>query len=186
MKRPTYILDTSALLSGKPINTAGCPLVSTPGVAGELRPGGRDYRTFQLLCEKGMCIHEPSEGSLARCREAAARSGDHARLSQTDLEVLAVALDINADPEQEAVVLSDDYSIQNLATILQVKYLGLSQQGITRSIKWVVCCPGCGRQFADNVSVCPVCGTKTRMKPQGKRRSHDATLAASRRRNDKV
>jgi len=170
MKQPTYILDTSAVLSGKPINTNGFPLITTPGVAGELRPGGRDYRAFQLLREKGMCIYEPSKASLARCRDVANNSGDINRLSPTDLEVLAVALDINADPEQEAILLSDDYSIQNLARILSIKYQGLSQEGITRRIKWVVCCPGCSRRFADKISICPVCGTKTRMMPQGKTR----------------
>ena len=186
MKHPTYILDTSALLSGKPINTGGFPLITTSGIAAELHPGGRDYRAFQLLREKGMSIYEPSATSLARCREAAARSGDIVRLSPTDLGVLAVALDINADPEQEAVVLSDDYSIQNLATILHVKYLGLSQEGITRRIQWVVSCPGCRRRFAEKVSVCPVCGTKTRMTAQRKTRSHDCAAVASRRSDDKV
>jgi len=175
-KQPTYILDTSALLSGKPINISSGPMITTPGVAAELRPGGRDYRSFQLLQEKGLCIHEPSPTSLARCREAAARSGDIARLSPTDLEILAVALDINRDPLQEAVILTDDYSIQNLARILQVKYLGLSQEGITRQIKWVVCCPGCGRRFADKVSVCPICGTKTRVTAQRKTRVDEVAM----------
>ncbi len=176
MKQPTYILDTSALLSGKPINISSGPMITAPGVAAELRPGGRDYRSFQLLQEKGLGIYKPSAASVARVRKAATRSGDIARLSPTDLEVLAVALDINMDPVQEAIVLTDDYSIQNLARSLQVKYLGLSQEGITRRITWVVCCPGCGRRFADKVSVCPVCGTKTRVAAQRKSRVAESAV----------
>jgi endoribonuclease Nob1 len=176
MTQTTYIIDTSAILSGKPINITTGLLITTPGVAAELRPGGRDYRAFQLLREKGLCIYEPSAASLARCREAATRSGDISRLSSTDFEVLAVALDINADTAQEAVILTDDYSIQNLARSLNIKYVGLSQDGITRRIKWVVCCPGCGRRFSDKVSVCPVCGTKTRVTAQGKSSLHEVTV----------
>jgi len=168
MKQPTYILDTSAFLSGKPINITDGLLVTTPKVAAELRPGGRDYRAFQLLREKGLCVYEPTAASLTQCRNAATQSGDITRLSPTDLEVLAIALDINKDPEQEAVVLSDDYSIQNLAAILHIKYLGLSQEGITRRITWVVTCPGCGRRFSEKVAVCPVCGTTTRVTAQRK------------------
>lgn len=176
MTQTVYILDTSALLSGKPINITNGLLITTPGVAGELRPGGRDYRAFQLLREKGLCLYEPTPPSLARCREAAARSGDISRLSPTDLEVLAVALDINADPQQEAMILTDDYSIQNLARSLNIKYMGLSQDGITRKITWIVCCPGCGRRFPDKISICPVCGTKTRVMVQGKSRLHEVTV----------
>jgi endoribonuclease Nob1 len=176
MTQTTYIIDTSAILSGKPINITTGILITTPGVSAELRPGGRDYRAFQLLREKGLCIYEPTAASLARCRDAATRSGDITRLSPTDLEVVAVALDINTDPEQEAVILTDDYSIQNLARNLNIKYIGLSQEGITRKIKWVVCCPGCGRRFPDKISVCPVCGTKTRVTAQGKTRLHEVSV----------
>ena len=186
MKQPTYVLDTSALLSGKPISISGSLLVTTPKVAAELRPGGRDYRAFQLLREKGLCIFEPTAASLARCRDAATRSGDLGRLSPTDLEVLAVALDINENPEQEAVVLSDDYSIQNLADMLHVKYLGVSQDGITRQITWVVSCPGCGRRFAEKTSVCPVCGTTTRVTAQRKARLHGRTGTEQGRKDNKV
>jgi hypothetical protein len=43
MKKQFFIIDTSAILSGKPIQLKDATLVTTPGVSNELSPGGRDY-----------------------------------------------------------------------------------------------------------------------------------------------
>jgi len=52
-KKPIiFILDTSAILSGKPIMLDNATLVTTEGVSHELKPGGRDYRAFQFLKKK--------------------------------------------------------------------------------------------------------------------------------------
>lgn len=162
MKKQVFILDTSAFLSGKPIRFVDAVLVTTPGVSEELRPGGPDFRYFEMLRETGLSICMPSKEALDRVRRTAQETGDDRRLSVADTEVVAMALDINNESHQEATLISDDYSIQNVASSLQIKFQGLSQKGITKKFKWASRCPGCGKQFTKITKICPICGTQTR------------------------
>ena len=168
MKKHVIILDTSALLSGKPIHFNDATLVTTPGVSDELTPGGRDYQMFEFLKETGLTVHAPSDEAVKQIKKTAQETGDDRRLSSADIEVIALALDINKEPDQEATILTDDYSIQNIASTLHIKFEGFSQKGITKKFKWVSRCPGCGRQFKEPTKICPICGTETRSSPRKK------------------
>ncbi|MFH1101411.1 MAG: NOB1 family endonuclease [Methanobacteriota archaeon] len=167
-KTKVFIIDTSAFLSGKPLNFGDALLVTTPGVSSELKPGGRDYRAFVLQEEKGLQIQSPSKESLLKVKKTAEESGDIQRLSPTDIELLSLAVDYQHNEMKEAVLLTDDYSIQNVAHILGVVFQNLNQKKITKKFKWFCCCPGCGKQFIETTTICPICGTTTRMVPQRK------------------
>ena len=161
-KPKVVIIDTSALLSGKPIHIENAEMLTTPAVAAELKPGGRDYRTFQLLQEKGLLIESPSQESLQKIKKTAEQTGDIQRVSPADIEILALALDIKKAGDREPILLTDDYSIQNVADAAQIPFQSFSQQGITKRFKWFCRCPGCGKQFREPVKICPVCGTETK------------------------
>jgi len=167
-KKMFYVIDTSAILSGKPINIEHGQMVTTPGVAAELKPGGRNYRTFQMLESKGLYIQAPTKNSLQKIQQIAKETGDTSRISEADCEILALALDINNQEPGEAIIVSDDYSIQNLAHTLHIRFQGFSQQGITKKFKWSCRCPGCGKRFEEFISCCPICGTRTRLSPTQK------------------
>jgi len=48
-KKPIiFILDTSAILSGKPIMLDNATLVTTEGVSHELKPGGRELQGISI------------------------------------------------------------------------------------------------------------------------------------------
>jgi UPF0271 protein len=162
MKKQVFVIDTSAILSGKPLHDPKLTLVTTPGVSNEFNPGGQDFRTFELLKELGLAIHAPSLESVSFVKKTAQKTGDDRRLSTADIEVVALALDINKRPNHEAIILSDDYSIQNVASTLNVKFQVILQKGITKKFKWVSRCPGCGRQFHETKKICPICGTATK------------------------
>ena len=157
-KSKIFVIDTSAVLSGKPINIDTDEITTTSGVSKELKPGGRDYRAFQFLKEKGLTIGSPSKQSLTLVDNAAVETGDKDRLSNADKEILALALDINKNNDKEAIVLTDDYSIQNLAAFLNIRYENISQSGITKKFKWIYQCRGCGKKFKENIKTCPICG----------------------------
>jgi endoribonuclease Nob1 len=162
MKKKVFIIDTSAILSGKPIMITDAKIVTTPGVSDEFNPGGRDFRTFELLKETGLTIQIPSKEAINAVKHTAQQTGDDRRLSIADIEIVALALDINKNPDQEATILSDDYSIQNVASTLNIKYQGFLQKEITKKFKWVSRCPGCGKQFNEIKKICPICGTATK------------------------
>jgi len=155
-----FILDTSAILSGKTINFDQDKVVTTPGVSNELQPGGKDYRTFLFLQEKGLAINDPSKEAIKRIHQIATETGDMSRLSKADIEVLALALDINQN--NEAIIITDDYSIQNVANELKINFKSIVQNGITKSFKWTYRCSGCGKKFNENIKTCPICGALTK------------------------
>ena len=157
-----YLLDTSAILSGKPINLDNAIIVTTPGVSNELKPGGRDYQSFVYLKEKGLSIRSPSEKLIKRIITICKKTGDYNRLSNADMEILALANEINIDSDNEVIIVTDDYSIQNIANYLNIKFQTISQTGITKRFKWVCRCRGCGKKFKDNIKICPICGTETK------------------------
>lgn len=147
-----YVLDTSAILSGKDL-PADCELFSSPKILEEIKHG-RMKRQLDYLIESGLKVISPSEETLMDIISAAEKTGDIARVSQADLEILGLA------KEMDAVLLTDDYSIQNLASELDVKYKGISQDGITKTIKWRIRCTGCGRYWDKMHESCPVCGSQ--------------------------
>ncbi len=159
MKKQVFIIDTSAILSGKPIHLNNKKIVTTPAVSDEFNPGGRDFRTFELLKETGLAIHAPSKEAINHVKKTAQKTGDDSRLSLADIEIVALAIDINNEPDQEATILTDDYSIQNVASTLHIQFQAFSQNGITKKYKWVSRCPGCKKQFKEITKICPICGT---------------------------
>lgn len=147
-----YVLDASAILSGKDL-PADSELFSSPKIVDELKHG-RMKRQLDFLIESGLKIISPSEKSKEEVVKVAENTGDIARVSEADLEILGLAKELNA------ILLTDDYSIQNIASKLGVEFKGISQEGITKTIKWRFRCKGCGRYWEKMHTVCPVCGSE--------------------------
>lgn len=151
-----YVLDTSALYYGKDL-PADYELVISPGVARELERDGMAQRLEMLLATR-IRVLSPSRRNLAKVESEGRRTGDATRLSDTDKEILALAMDLGYQ------LLTDDYSIQNMATVLGVPYSGVDQKGITRVLQWESRCTGCGKAFAADTKECDVCGSPTKMR----------------------
>ena len=161
-KSKIYVLDTSAFLSGKPINLNDAELATTPGVSDELNPGGRDYKFFQFLKEKNLTILMPTKESIEKIITVSKETGDFNRLSEADIEILALSFEISENEDKEVVILTDDYSIQNVANSLNIKFESINQSGITKTFKWTCRCRGCGKKFKENINICPICGAETK------------------------
>ena len=159
-KKPkAYVIDTSAILSGKQINLQGA-IFTVPGVSSELKPGGRDHRAFEFLKEKGLTVKTPSDEATDKVNVTSTQTGDFNRLSATDKQILALALDLTK--KYSVIILTDDYSIQNVANKLGIDCESISQKGIIKNFKWGSKCSGCGKKFKENIKVCPICGAKTK------------------------
>jgi UPF0271 protein len=158
-KSKVFLLDTSAILSGKQINLDDSKIITTPSISNEITPGGKDYQYFKILKERGLSIHIPSETSVKKVKNISIETGDSYRLSKADIDIVALALDIKKQGN-ESIILTDDYSIQNVAHSLNIKFETISQSGITRKFKWIGRCQGCRKKFKDNIKICPICGAK--------------------------
>jgi UPF0271 protein len=165
MKKRLYLIDTSAILTGKPLVFPHATMVTTPAIENELKPGGRDYQRFQLLKEKGLILMQSSKMTQTEIVNAAKLLGEKTRLSPADISLLSLAKELHKQSDYDIIVLSDDYSIQNLAKHLKIPFSSVSQKGITKKFKWTSRCPGCGKQFPEITQICPICGTKTQFSP---------------------
>ncbi|MFW6436647.1 MAG: NOB1 family endonuclease [Halococcoides sp.] len=143
-----YLLDASAFIEGV---EPGEPTASVPAVREELTGSSR-YR-FEALEGAGMRVHVPDRETIGRVRRAAADTGDRDALSGADERVLAAALEL------EAVVVTDDYAIQNVADSIGLAVQSVARDDIDEARDWLFQCQGCGREFEDDHDRCPVCGT---------------------------
>jgi UPF0271 protein len=151
-----YVLDSSALLSGKPMPPV-CDCAVSPAVVAEVR-NGRAGRALDFLLEAGLQVRSPIAECVGAVRAAAEKTGDSIRISPADVEALALAL------ETGATLLTDDYSMQNLATVEGIAFQAISQRGIVQVWAWVRRCRGCRKEWPEGVAECPDCGSEVRTK----------------------
>jgi UPF0271 protein len=83
------------------------------------------------------------------------------------MQILALALELKAAGGNPQIV-TDDYSIQNVSTQMELGFVSLATFGIRRLLKWVRYCPACHREYPANYrsTECSVCGTELKRKPQ--------------------
>ncbi len=147
------ILDTSAILSRR-VSLMQGNVVTTPSVLDEIRLG--KIARYTGFSSDMMDILAPGRESLSAAREAAEATGDLHELSSTDLDVIALCLDLHG------ILVTDDYAMQNVASRLGLEFMGADLKPIDRDIRWQYRCTGCGKTFQQHVEICPVCGHQTK------------------------
>ncbi|WP_455393118.1 NOB1 family endonuclease [[Eubacterium] cellulosolvens] len=152
------ILDSSAILSGK-FDSTEHEYYTSPNISQELENSDMNEK-FNYLLDAGLRIMSPSEDSIRKVRAGAQKTGDINRLSEPDIELLSLALEL------DGVILTNDYSIQNLASELNIPFLSPTEQEITDRIIWQYQCRGCAQIFEKKVKECPICGSQLRFKPK--------------------
>ncbi len=145
-----YVIDSSAIFQRKAVYDY---MVTVPEVAAEIL----DEDSLLYFSVKNLKVEEASDESLSEIIEAAKKTGDIHKLSNTDLKVLAKALD-EIKKGNDVVLVTDDYAIQNVAMKLGIKFEGIVQNQISKEYKWVKVCRGCGRKI--DTDVCPICGSE--------------------------
>ncbi len=110
-------------------------------------------------------MKKPTSLSMKTVEETSSRVGDVGVLSRADIEVLALALDLQNDNLSPAIV-SDDYAIQNVSETLSIEHASLATFGISQKFDWIYYCPACFRRYTaeDAGQPCRVCGTPLRRK----------------------
>ncbi len=149
-----YILDTSLLLGGRDPPRDG-QWATTPEAASEISPGGRDARRFADWQSVGLTIAEPGQASQRAVTRVARQAGNLDRLSAADRSLLGLALELGG------TLVSDDYTMLDVARRLGLATQTVNTQGISETKDWRPRCTGCGRWFdqAPPRRECPVCGS---------------------------
>ncbi len=162
------VLDTSAFLAGFDPFSLSEEQVTVPKVEEEIRKKSMILVRFKTALENGkLKVKAPSEEFLNKVKASSTKVGDSFLLSETDSQLLALALELKATGYVPQIV-TDDYSIQNVATQLGIEFLALATFGIKRLLEWIRYCPACHREYPVNCSSkeCLVCGTELKRKPR--------------------
>jgi endoribonuclease Nob1 len=162
------VLDTSAFLAGFDPFSLKEEQVTIPKVGEEIRANSMAWVRFNTAAESGKIkIKSPSEEYWSKVKASARKIGDSYFLSETDSQLLALALEYKAEGYIPQIV-TDDYSIQNVATQMGIEFLALATFGIRRLLEWIRYCPACHKQYPANCSfnTCQVCGTELKRKPK--------------------
>ncbi len=166
-RRKSLVLDSTAFYAGIPF-TGIDVYHTTSKVIKEVSHGQLRNAAIQSLLDGGRLIElDPTENVARQVKETARRSGDLRRVSDTDLSVVALALQLK-EVNDGVTIISDDYSVENLASLFKINHAAVMTRGISRTVHWLVYCSGCGKAFGDRrIDVCDVCGTRVKRKIRG-------------------
>lgn len=136
------------------------PSFTVDNVQKELLEQSMGAVRFRTAVESGrLTLREPGRRVVEEILNSAA--GDRPALSDADVKVLALALEL-AQEGHETTIVSDDYAIQNVSESLKIAHASLANFGITHKFEWIHYCPACFKRYEDPPAsmVCVVCGTK--------------------------
>ena len=165
--KKVVVLDTSAFIAGFDPFSISEELYTAPLVREEILGGSMSWVRFKTAVESGkLKVKMPDSVFLDEVKASANAVGDTFFLSEVDLQVLALALELKSQGRNPLIV-TDDYSIQNVANQLSMQFASLATFGIRFRLHWIRYCPACHRKYpADYTSrKCEVCGTELKRKP---------------------
>ncbi len=142
-----YIADSSLFIIRKRLEGS---IITTPSVVEELRD--ENARTAMELMN--VRVEPPLESFKKKVRAKAGVTKDSEDLSRTDIDILAKALEYSG----RAILVTDDFAVQNTAIQLGIKVMPAGQRKIKDVLLWEKQCIGCKRRFPQG-DVCPVCGS---------------------------
>ncbi len=165
VKKQIYVADTCAFLSGLTGFIEDVKIYTVPEVLNELK---NNVIIMEMISkgirENKIIIKNPSEESVNYISDISLKTGDSVKLSRTDLNLIALGWEFSK--KYNVIIISDDYSIQNMCAEIGVVFKRLREKGISKRIKWIKYCPACFREETDsNIIKCEVCGTRLKFKP---------------------
>lgn len=171
--RKALVLDTSAFIAGFDPFAVEDEAYSVTSVDNELMPNSVPKLRFEVASERGkLILLEPDSSQMEAIRKSSTEAGDLKFLSEADLKILALAKQLK-EGGLNPTIITDDYSIQNVAVKLELDYEPLMTYGIRFQLKWLIYCPGCHRKYPPDYKYdkCEICGTKLKRKPLTKKRA---------------
>ena len=153
-----YILDASALINGFYIKD--CLNIMTSSTVSEIKDINTEILLNNCIEEGIIIIEDVNNQSYEEFNEILLSSGDLTRLSDTDKDIVALSLK-HKYAGDEVITVTDDYSIQNVLKLLNIKYKTVFTKGIKDTISWKKICKGCRKEFSADTSFeeCDICGS---------------------------
>lgn len=158
------VLDTSALLNW-PIERCRGEIVS---ILQQRELETVDQQRWLLIDSLEMDWRTATIEERQTAIEIASKTGDLPRLSDVDIDLLALAI------ANETTLITDDYRMKNVARSANVSVQGVMTTGGKKQWKWILRCIGCRqteevsseahRSKHDDVKICDRCGSPMKLK----------------------
>nr|MDO8118408.1 NOB1 family endonuclease [Candidatus Sigynarchaeota archaeon] len=157
---PVTILDTSFFLRGASFTRKDVIAAVPEQVVSEVKSRVPKLQLEKLL---GAGAQIRCARSLDSAKRAAENTGDLPNLSEADLGVIALAMELKE--VQSVIVYTGDFGIQNVLKSLGIKFKSVEGE-IQRIIKWMYKCEACEATFKKppESGECPECGTEGMIK----------------------
>jgi len=160
------VLDTSAFIQGYNLSSDE-DYYTVPEVLGEIREELGKMRYDGAKASGKLKEIHPNDKWVKEIEAKARATGEAHKLSTTDKQLLALGLQLKTGGEAPTIV-SDDYSVQNMASRLGLRFNPQVTRGIKRVLDWSIYCPGCRKGFdaPQEDNICPICGTELKRRPR--------------------
>jgi UPF0271 protein len=154
-----YALDASAFYAGIPFLSSARGYYTTSAVFDEVEHIKKSHGAIQALLESNtLQIVNSDRKNIEKVVAAAKRTGDYTKLSQADISIIALALQL------KIVLMTNDYAVANVASTLKIPVKSTAGKGIKETRKWIAYCSACGRAFGPDAKECRLCGNRLRRK----------------------
>lgn len=159
-----YLLDAAALFASYQLMLPPTVrAVTTPEVLEEVRDGLSKVSVELSLSAGKLAVVEVDSTLIDNAVRVADELGEVGKLSKADLSLVALMVKYSREG-CEVIVVTDDYSLQNIAAYLNLYVVGVKRKVIERVVKYVMVCEACGFKGSSGDS-CPVCGGRMVRKP---------------------
>ncbi len=155
-RKMKIVVDSSSFFNGF-LPDSHNEYYTTNSVMQEVR--GKKMRDELELRSTFLKILSPSPENIKVAKDVAKKTGDSEQLSDTDVEVIALAIQISAS------ILTNDLAIQNVCRVIGIDYESFKSKKIKNEIVWKYKCTGCRNVYDINYTECPHCGNKLKKFP---------------------
>jgi UPF0271 protein len=151
------ILDASAFYAGVPFGSSA-ESYTTSLVFEEIKHIKKAQDALGILIETNrLKVKDPDKKFVDTVIQVAKDTGDYNQLSQQDISVLALSVELRG------VLVTDDFSVSNVAKNMRVIVVPIMTSGIKKVGKWLQYCPACKKSFR-YANSCPLCGNPLKKK----------------------
>ena len=154
------VLDAGAFYAGTPFLSSDQRLFTTHRVFEEVEHIKARYSALEGLRVSGrLVLQDPAQSRIKAVIAAARRTGDSKELSDADISIIALALELKYP------LVTDDLSAANVAATLGLTVTpATAGKNLQQLRRWVHYCSACGKTFGPDQLECSLCGNKLKRK----------------------
>ncbi len=154
-----YALDAGAFYTGLVFLSSAYQYLTTQAVFEEVKHIKKSHGAIEALLESNtLQIINSDRKNIDKVVAAARTTGDYQKLSEADISIIALALQL------KIMLVTNDYAVANVASTLRIPVKSVATKGIIHTRRWIAYCSACGKAFGPNAKECRLCGNKLKRK----------------------